>query len=220
MKRGRSTFEAFQEAKQVRRESFIRDYLEMLAASRVRFKYVTDLSQMVALHIAERESGRCNKSTLLRNKRYKALLLNYMVHRLPGGTKNVEARGISEEKAKALLVTAQLDVANFRREAERLRAHISLLERGATNVKILPPKDQIESDLDGRLHSTHLKYTRTCQALYALLKHMESKGFSFIEDHCMVDKSRMRNNILVDSDIAAPFFEWLGSNRDLGLGYQ
>lgn len=216
MKKTRNTFEAFQEGKQIRREGLIRTYLEMLMKSRVKFAYLTGLAHMVAQYIAENENGHCNKATLLRNNRYKALLLNYMAIRLAGGTKSVNLRGIMPEQAKALLVSSQLDASNYKREAERLRSHIVLLESEAENPKLSFLNNRVEGDLSGKPDNTHLNYVRTCQALYAILQKMENIFSIDVEKRCILDQTRMRNNVIVAADIATPFFEWLEANRDIG----
>lgn len=217
MVKGRNTFEDYQKAKQERREQFIIQFLEQLTTSRVKFQHVTGLAEMVASYISHQELKPCNKATLLRNNRYKALLLTFMAAHLGGGTKNLKLRDVGDEKAKALVTTAQLEASNLKREGERMRAYIAHLEKNQGQPHAEPVATESEQSR-AALHDMQLKYTRTCQALYALLRHFD-KTLSVDPDRQQIlDMSRLRSNVVVDAAIAAPFFEWLRLNSDVPGG--
>ena len=222
-KKGKNTFENFQEEKQKRREDYIVAFLDSLKSSRVKFPHVTALAEMVAKHIAQIENGPCNKATLLRNNRYKVLLLTFIACQLAGGTKNIHARYITDDKAKALLASAQLHANNYRRENERLKTHVAALmgnDAAGHPVGLLAPRaltssNTVGTDLSIQLQDTHMKYVRTCQALHAVLKHMSGMLESIPAKHQIVDLSRRVNSIIVDESFAMPYFEWLENNQGI-----
>lgn len=201
-------FEGYQAAKQDSREQLIIQYLEQLKSSRVKFPHVTGLAEMVASHLSHQQQSPCNKSTLLRNNRYKALLLTFMAAHLGSGTKGLKLRNIGDEKANVLVTSAQLEAANLRREGERLRAYIAHLERNQRS-SITTPTATDADKLGESIHVLQLKYTRTCQALYTLLQHLDKSLSIDIHREKILDLSRLRNNVVVEGQIAAPFFEWL-----------
>ncbi|WP_429563135.1 hypothetical protein [Paraburkholderia sp. MM6662-R1] len=219
MAKGRNTFERYQQARQERRERLIDQFLNQLQSSRVRFEHVTGLADMVAMHISHQEQHPCNKATLLRNKRYKALLLTFMAAHLGAGTKNLRLNDLTDDKSKALVTTAQLEAGNLRREVERLNAYIGYLEKRQAGE---PPRDHpahSSADVEKAtrsLREAQLKHTRTCQALFAVLRHLSQALSADAEHQRIIDLSRLRNNVVVDAAIAGPFFEWLAANKDVG----
>jgi hypothetical protein len=213
MPKNRNTFEGYQEAKQERREQLVTQYLEQLKTSRVKFQHVTGLAEMVATHIAHQEQRPCNKATLLRNKRYKALLLTFMAAHLGAGTKNLKLKLVTDETAKALVMSAQLEAGNLKREVERLKAYVAHLEK-LQGGRLVVARDPDEDDSRQALHDVQLKYTRTCQALYALLRHFGKMLSVDPEQQQILDMSRLRNNVVVDAALAKPFFQWLAANND------
>ncbi len=217
MTKGRNTFEGYQTAKQDRRVQLIVQYLEQLKTSRVKFKHVTGLAEMVATHITHQEQKPCNKATFLRNNRYKALLLTFMAAHLGGGTKNLKLRDVGDEKAKALVTTAQLEASNLKREVERLRAYIAYLEKNQGPAPAGPVAADSEQMREA-LHDVQMKYTRTCQALYALLRHYDTTLSVDPDRQQILDMAKRRNNVVVDTATAAPFFDWLRLNSNIPGG--
>lgn len=219
MTKGRNTFEGYQLAKQDAREELIDQYLEQLKTSRVKFKNVTGLAAMVATHIKHSQQKPCVKSTLLRNNRYKALMLSFMAAHLGAGTKSLRFKDIGDDKSKSLVVIAQLEAANLRREVERMKRYVSHLDekqdaphRAGTQAEM----DDETAKLQAALHEAQLKHTKTCQALFTLLKHFSQAVSTDVEQQRILDLSRLRNNVIVDSTRAAPFFEWLAANKGIG----
>lgn len=214
MPKATNTFDGYQQANQERREFLVTQYLEQLRASRVKFPHVTSLAEMVATHVAHQEQKPCNKATLLRNNRYKALLLTFMAVHLGAGTKSLKLKDVTDAKAKALVTTAQLEVSNLKRESERLKTYIAYLEKHQSSVSPGTVADESEQ-MRNTLHDIQLKYTRTCQSLYKLLQHF-GKTVCVDPDHQQIlDMSRLRNNVVVEAVTATPFFEWLHLNSNV-----
>lgn len=216
MAKARNTFEGYQQAKQERREQLIVEYLEQLKTSRVKFQHVTGLAEMVATHISHQEQKPCNRATLLRNKRYKALLLTFMAAHLGGGTKSLKLKDVADEKAKSLVVTSQLEASNLRREVDRLKVYIAHLERQQSGPPASLPPPVHDGHAQQELRDVQLKLTRTYQALFAVLRHFDKMVSVDMEREVILDQARLRNNVLVDAKLAAPFVEWLRLNRDIG----
>ncbi len=212
-----SRFAAWQETNQARRESVIAEYLEYLHTTRVRVKFVTDLANLVAKHIAKEEGAECNRSTLLRNPRYKAQLLSYMARNLAPGTKGIDPKSIVDPAAKALLTTSKLETGNLKRELERLNIYIKSLEEQLeehrqTGKPLLRGPHPSKLEVSGELPEYQVKFVRTCQALRSLLDYMQITLEVDTRSQQVLDKAKRRNNVIVDKDLAGPFFEWLASN--------
>ncbi len=218
MAKARNTFEGYQQAKQERREQLIVEYLEQLKTSRVKFQHVTGLAEMVATHISHQEQKPCNRATLLRNKRYKALLLTFMAAHLGGGTKSLRLKDVTDEKAKSLVVTSQLEASNLRREVDRLKVYVAHLEKQQSGQPASLPLPVDDDSAQQELRHVQLKLTRTCQALFAVLRHFDKMVSVDMEREVVLDMSRLRNNVLVDATLATPFVEWLRLNRDIPGG--
>lgn len=218
MTKARNTFERFQQAQQERREHLMVEYLEQLKTSRVKFQHVTGLAEMVATHISYQEQKPCNRATLLRNSRYKALLLTFMAAHLGGGTKSLKFKDVTDEKAKALVVTSQLEASNLRREVQRLKVYIAQLERQQSEQSATLPSPVDDVSAQQRVRDVQLKLTRTSQALFAVLRHFDKMVSVDMERKVVVDMSRLRNNVLVDATLATPFVEWLRLNSGIPGG--
>lgn len=209
---GNNPFAGWQQAKQERREMLVREFLAYMKKKRMRCEYITDLADMVSKHISEQEGTSCNRATLLRNKRYKALLLSYMAHSLAEGTDAIDHRSLKDPKAGALVLAAEFGAENLRREVARLKAYIFELE--ATKTKPMPPR--VEVATDDLIEEVTRKHILTCQALLAVLKHFDGLLFADADAKRVLDKSARPHKVVVDEKFAAPFFEWLYRNRDVG----
>lgn len=227
-KKAPSRFSAWQEAKQVRRESIIDEYLIFLAKTRVKVRHVTDLADLVAKHITQIEGKPCNKATLLRNTRYKARLLTYQANSLSPGAKSLNSRAVTDPTAKALVTSAQLESGNLKRELERLNIYVTSLEQQVDQFQSkgrqFPSRANIAasttripkytSDEEPQPHklalSDHeLMFIRTCQALRAVVSHLSLVLEVDMSSRQILDKSRRRNNVVVDEELAGPFIDWL-----------
>jgi hypothetical protein len=142
-----------------------------------------------------------------------------MAAHLGAGTKSLRVKDLTDDKSKALVTTAQLEAGNLRREVERLKAYIGHLEKQQAGKppqgKPVHSSEDVEKAIRS-LHETQLKYTRTCQALFAVLRHLSQTLSTDPERQRIIDLSRLRNNVVVDAATAGPFFEWLAANKDLG----
>lgn len=209
-----SRFAAWQEAKQVRREAIIDDYLGFLAKTRVKVRNPTDLADLVAKHISEVEGEPCNKATLLRNARYKTKILTYQAKSLVPGTKALNPRSVTDPAAKMLITSAQLESGNLKRELERLNIYVMSLEEQVDRYQAQGrqlPSPTAEVNLGAQLSDYEYRFVRTCQALRSLLSHLNMVVQVDTDCQRILDMSKRRDNIIVDKEVAGPFFEWLAS---------
>lgn len=212
-----SKFAAWQEANQTRRELLISEYLRYLRKTRVRCEFVTDLATLVAKHIEESEGAPCNRSTLLRNARYKAQLLSYMVrNRLPGSD-GIDPNGIADPSARALITTGKLETSNLRRELERVNAYVGHLETQVEDYRLAgKPRVDLPKHSGGaspQISDYELKFVRTCQVVRTLLDHLQVAVEVDTAQRQILDRSKRRNNVIVGAELAGPFFDWLASNQ-------
>lgn len=211
--KGKNPFAGWQQAKQERREALVREFLAYMKKKRMRCEYITDLADMVAKHIGEQEGTSCNRATLLRNKRYKALLLSYMAHSLAEGTDAIDRRSLKDPKAGALVLAAEVGAENLRREVVRLKAYISELEAAKTKPE---PRRVGKASADEAVDDLRRRHVLTCQALLAVLKHFDGLLRSDADAKRVMDVSARPHKVVVDEKLATPFFEWMHLNRDVG----
>lgn len=220
MKKTANTFASYQEQKQLRREGLIEAYLRIARKSRQKYDYVTDLAKAVAMHITttERREGvtdaACNPSTLLRNRRYKSLLLSYLADSASPGLKNTNKPAVlpgAAEASNALL--SQLEISNLRLENQRLKYHIAELEKEVAAKGTISIDTGGKNDNDGlqtALSELEFKYVSTCQTVMALLTRLQDILALDMDKKCILDASvRRGDNVIVEERLAEPFFEWL-----------
>ncbi|WP_156135966.1 hypothetical protein [Delftia sp. ZNC0008] len=210
---GKNPFADWQQAKQERREALVREFLAYMKKKRLKCEYITDLADMLAKHISEQEGASCNRATLLRNKRYKVLLLSYMAHSCAEGTDAIDRRSLDDPKAGALVIAAEVGAESLRREINRLKAYIAELEATKSQLgplKVSPPVTQNSVDDLTR------KHVLTCQALLAILKHFDGLLLVDTDGQRVMDASTRPQKVVVDKKFSAPFFEWMNLNRDVG----
>ncbi len=210
---GKNPFAGWQQEKLKRREALIREFLAYMGKKRMKCEYITDLADMVAKHIAEREGASCNRATLLRNRRYKALLLTYMASSLVGGTNAIDRTGIDDPKAGALLLATELGAENLRREVGRLKAYIAELE--STKPMLVAESTNGHSS-EETIRDLRLRLVQTSQALLAVMQHFDGLLRADSDANRILDATTRPPKVVVDEKLAAPFFEWLHLNRDIG----
>jgi hypothetical protein len=217
-KKGINRFEAFQNEKQARRELLINDFLSYLKTSRTRHPHVTALAEFVAKHISIKEGKPCNRATLLRNPRYKSMLLSHMSDNLAAGTKKLSIRDITDPKSQSLTLTFQLEASNLKRDNERLRAYVSQLEStvSLTENKVTLVTVNTSDSLRRELEQAQIQYARACQSLQIVIKHLNTVISIDMNARQIIDLTKRVNNVIVNSDIASGFFEWLDANRGIG----
>ncbi|MGJ7511438.1 hypothetical protein [Variovorax sp. GT1P44] len=213
--KGKNPFSNWQQANQERREAYIRPLLVYLKKKRMRFEYITDLADMVAIHISEQEGKPCNCATLLRNKRYKSLLVSYMASTSSGGTDAIDRRIVKDPTANALVLAAEVGAENLRREVVRLKAYIATFDEGASSA--------IKEENNGKtvatpssLEDLRLRHVLTCQALLAVLKHFEGLLLADSDANSIIDASARPPFVVAGASLAGPFFEWMHLNREVG----
>lgn len=215
-----NTFASYQEAKQVRRQQYIEAYLSVGRKSRQKYDFVTDLATAVANHISaiEKRDGisdkECKPSTLLRNTRYKSLLLSYQAESASPGLRNANKRvskAAPTQTPNSLL--AELETSNLRLENQRLKYHISDLEKALVDkgtAMIAPPGGASGINVEVELSEMEFKYVSTCQVLMAILAKLQDVLVVDVDGTRILDAAMRRgDNVIVDGKLAAPFFDWL-----------
>lgn len=210
---GKNPFASWQKANQKRREALITEFLDYMKKRRMRCEYITDLAGMVAKHISEQEEASCHPATLLRNQGYKALLSSYMAKSMAGGTDAIDRGCLNDPKAGAIVIAAELGKENLRREVARLKAYIVELE--ARKPKFEPVNEPKVSRSDS-IDDLRQKNAMTCKALLIVLKHYDGLLRIDADSNRIEDASTRPPRVVVDGKLAAPFFEWLYLNRDVG----
>lgn len=207
-----NTFSEYQEEKQARRESLIRAYLIMAQKSRVRFKFVTDLAKFVAIHVTQVEGSNCNTATLLRNPRYKSLLLSYLADEMRPGVKNLVLDPLDSPASKALLTQLQLENRNVVNENARLKAHVAALKDDVPTARF---QQHSQNAAISSLQNSESNFVLTCQVLLRLLEYFSDLDLVRIdaESSNLLDKSKKTHNVIADARLTAPFMIWLKANR-------
>jgi hypothetical protein len=206
--KGTNTFLGYQEEKQARREKLIRNYLDVLKKSKAQFKYVTDLARMAAVHISQVEGKECNQATLLRNLRYKALLLSFMADEMLPGEKNVVAKFSDDPGAQAQLTQLQLANRNLLNENQRLKGHIAALAEKPQQAKVQLQEMELTSAPD-----FEEKFVLTCQVVLRILENLGDFISVDTESMRVLDPSKRIDNVIADKRLAQPFVEWLLTTR-------
>lgn len=214
----KNPFAKYQIEKVAGREGTITRYLDTLRRTRAKYQYVTDLAKLVAEQIELTEKKPCSPSTLLRNKRYKALLLNFMASQ--SGTDSLNNRSITDNTAKLLLNAVELELGNLKRENQRLHSYVTSLEKRLDERKKLaaPPSSKTGNEGATRnlVDTYSTKYALACKSLWLVLEHYKTVVTADADGQRIINPSMRRKNVVVDADTAAPFFEWLRLNKDMG----
>lgn len=216
MTKNRNTFKRFQEQKQSRRAGIITEYLAGLEGKGISFPHITALAELVATHVAGEEHHACDKATLLRNSKYRSLLSDFLYPN-EAGVQNFDLSSVSDNGVGAAVTTSKLEAANLRRENERLKIYIASLEREGKTADSTKGTSQVDSLEASRLtiESAQLKYATVCHALHSMLEYMKNMVAADADAEQLIDLSKMRNNVIVERPLAAPFFEWLRMNKGI-----
>ena len=211
-KRPANPFSEYQDKVVAEREGIIVRYLGSLRKTRAKFEYITDLAKAVAEQVGMAEGAPCSFTTLLRNKRYKALLLNFMAMR--SGTDTVQA---SEPAVQALIHTVELELGNIKRDNERLRAYIAELEARLGEQPLLPSSPTQRTDSADELPRLSNDKALACKALWLILEHFKDLVSIDVDRGCIIDMAASkRKNVVVEPEIARVYLEWVRANSMVG----
>ncbi len=211
-KRSANPFSEYQDKVVAEREGIIVRYLGSLRKTRAKFEYITDLAKAVAEQVGMAEGAPCSFTTLLRNKRYKALLLNFMAMR--SGTDTVQA---SEPAVQALIHTVELELGNIKRDNERLRAYIAELEARLGEQPLLPSSPTQRTDSADELPRLSNDKALACKALWLILEHFKDLVSIDVDRGCIIDMAASkRKNVVVEPEIARVYLEWVRANSMVG----
>jgi hypothetical protein len=209
-------FANWQEDNQIRREQILDEFINSVRQKRVTTKNITDLAALAAEYISKAEGTPCNKSTLMRNGRYKKKLLDYHIPNLGQNLSDNNGRGTTLAAMEALLLTETLKNSNLKNELERLNIYIkhletTAIERANENPLLESNFPAVNKVTQNALSDYEVKFFRTCQALWLLLNHYNKILQVDLDGRRILDLSRTRNNTIVDSEVGGPFFDWLES---------
>lgn len=213
MTKPKNPFGVYQEANQASREKIITEFLVFLKSTRVRMKHVSDLADHVAREIGKCEGGNCARSTVLRNPRYKTLLLHFMAFEMDGHAKRSGRSEMNAEQARAALTGAELKASNLAQEVQRLRLYIAALE---SDAQTRAPQQLTDVHSLGRAEGRDVRgadYALTCKAILLILEHYRNVVRVDALRNAIVDPSMRRGDIVVDEKTAAPFLRWLRGNN-------
>ncbi|WP_431476516.1 hypothetical protein [Massilia eburnea] len=204
----------YQESAVSGRESAIKEYLKSLKRSRAEFEHITSLATAVAaqLTIVEKRDSPCSYTTLLRNETYKSHLHKYMLAKGSGATTKV-----SDPIAQARIHLIELDLANAKRDNERLRLYISDLEERVSREPALAPPVKALGDSANEIVLLSNERAQACKALWLVLEHFEGLVSVDSGRGCIIDLGApLRSNVIVDRDAAKVFLDWLSANSWIG----
>lgn len=211
-KRSANPFSEYQDKVVAEREGIIVRYLGSLRKTRAKFEYVTDLAKAVAEQVGLAEGKPCSFTTLLRNKRYKALLLNFMAMR--SGT---DAVRVSEPVAQAVIHTVELELGNVKRDNDRLRAYIADLEARQDEQPMLSSSPKQQPDSTDELPRLSNDKALACKALWLVLEHFKDLVSIDTDRGCIIDlAASKRKNVIVEPEVARVFLEWVRANSMVG----
>ncbi|OYD55408.1 MULTISPECIES: hypothetical protein [Thauera] len=205
-------FKGYQDKVVAEREQIIVRYLASLRKTRAKFEYVTDLAKAVAEQVELAEGRPCSFTTLLRNKRYKALLLNFMAIR-----SRTDAVQVSDPAAQALIHTVELELGNVKRDNDRLRAYIADLEVRLSEHPALSSSTTQRSESADELSRLSNEKALACKALWLVLEHFKDLVSIDADRGSIIDlAASKRKNVIVEPEIARVFLDWVRANSKVG----
>ena len=214
----RNPFKGYQEGRQGVREELLTDYLAFLDKSRLRPKHPTQLAEMCAQYLTDKQGKNCSASTLLRNVRYKGQLLTYMADHQEGGTKAAKLRKLSDPAAKVALLKADLTISNLRAEVERLKGYVGQLEeesadrgkswKGATAAQPVASSLQISAE--------SLNYVAVCRALHLVIERLGGIILVDAAKQEILDASTFPPSVVVCGEAVELYLNWLSKQSSLG----
>lgn len=163
---------------------------------------------MVAIHIGQVEGNECNLATLLRNPRYKALLLSYMANERELGAKNFVAKPSDDSGTQVVVTQLQLANRNLSNENQRLKRHVAALGEQVGQATLRVP-------VKGPTNFSKMEanFVLTCQSLLRVLESLRDFVSVDASTKRILDASKRTDNVIADERIASPFVDWLQANQ-------
>jgi len=215
-KKGKNPFLAHQAGKVESRKDIIEKTLDYMSQARISVEYITDLAEYCAVAISKETGKPCNKATLLRNKEYKAKLLAFMSGQHGKGLQNFKGYQGDDEKVRLHITSLEAQVSNIKAEKQRLLYRVQQLEELSLNQELETPKNLILENQSNEINNLEIDLALTCKALQLVLDSMpgniirvSSNGHE-IHDY---GTSKRAERVVVDKNIASPFFKWLSKNN-------
>lgn len=217
---GVNTFSGYQDEKRRRRVELIGANLSTLSALRLRFSNITQLAEVVALHISQKETeagiGVCSASTLLRNLHYKALLIGHLNSQAQKEGKKTGESLSSQTNTDVQRIQAQLRCVNLENENDRLKSYIVQLETKLSNKDghVLNVENGFRRDEEVALANLREDFAQTCKTLVLLLQRFE--GYAAVDGKsCSIVDSAIKRGegrVIAGPDEAGAFYRWLAAN--------
>jgi len=193
----------FQEKKQVEREVLITRYLEILRENKIHFRYITDVATSVAKHLTEKQNKPCSKTSILRNPRYKAILIPFFASQdLSKISQQIQNNSSVLELSS---VRSELTILNMKREIARLKKHI---EQSHTETKdcVSNQEDNVNNN---RIRDLENDFVNVCHIALSLIKNFDTLIYLELDSNQILDRSEMVNRVICGAPRAIPFFNWL-----------
>jgi len=214
MKKGTNPFFDFQQSKVKRRVGIIINTLDYLKKNRITTKYVTDLAEVCAKAISDKEDKPCNKSTLLRNNEYKSFLLAFMAGQYTQGVKSIKGYSGDDNKIKLIISNLEASVSNLRADNNRLLNRVRVLESSAKSSNLSISSKEYHDEKSSGFDNITIDFSLTCKALLQVIK--ASNGLiSLSHDGTEIHNfgtAKRKDRVIVNKQTAAPFIKWCGVN--------
>lgn len=196
-------FRDFQEKNQNDRVAIIELCLEELANKRSRYQYITDLAKDVSEYLSNEQKKPCSTSTLLRNRKYKAMLTSFFADQ---ELTLVKRKKINDAESHEITsVNQEIEKLITKNENLRLKKYIDHLLAASGEI-VREDKKNNEGD---RLRILERDFADVCQMTWTLLNRLNEIIALDVDANQIIDKSVLVNRVICGPTITTPFFNWL-----------
>lgn len=206
----KNNFSDFQDELVTTRVRLIESQLKILKKSKVKVKKISNLAELVAVHLSSVQNSPCSTSTLLRNEKYKGLLKKFMAER------DRPSQKTDDDSLSALPLHVRIELSNLRNEVARLKMYIGKNEKGVSELDEYNTVSLLERPATAGheigIDKLEIAFAQSCQIIRSLLSYWKDyMGIDVVKGE-IVDLSFRRTDprsVIVASDAAKEFFEWL-----------